>query len=231
MFGTGGLSQILMGRGNCRSRQPSHCKCISQVPITNCVLSYHKLGCAPGQDGIAWLSLMRFSMDRLADWAQALAAFGVLVGLILVAYELRQTQLLLELEARSQTYNNQFETRRVYLGENPSAVMAKACSDPQSLTLEDALILQQAFILAYSQIRMAKEVAARSGVGESGWVPIASVEFEILLRLEPARDWLREARPLLDQEIVAVAEKRLPPISQDCPSLQKLNSLPTVDET
>jgi hypothetical protein len=163
---------------------------------------------------------MRPNMRHLADWAQALAATGVLLGLVLVAYELRQTQALLELEARSQSYNNQLETRRAYLGENPTAVFAKACSKPESLTLEDTMLLEQALILAYSQIRMAKEVSLRSGVGDSGWIPIASVEFNWMLRMQHTRDWLSSRRQLLDPEIVDVAERHLPEESQKCVELQ-----------
>lgn len=70
-------------------------------------------------------------------WIELFTAFAILAGLIVVVWELRQNRDLAEADLATQAYGQIQNHWQGLLGENPSAVVAKACSEPKELSDEE----------------------------------------------------------------------------------------------
>ena len=63
-----------------------------------------------------------FNWSALGDWIQIAASIGGLAGFALVIAYIAYTRQSIEPEQTNQAFNAALETRRVYLGENPTEV-------------------------------------------------------------------------------------------------------------
>lgn len=79
--------------------------------------------------------------EKLNDWLQLAAAVGVLAGLLLVAYELRQQHELARAEMGSETFAARQELLSSLRDVATARAYAKAYESPASLTIEEHLIL------------------------------------------------------------------------------------------
>ena len=63
-----------------------------------------------------------------------MTAFAIVAGLIVVVWELRQNRALAEADLATQAYGQIQSHWQTLAGENPSAIVAKACSEPKELS-------------------------------------------------------------------------------------------------
>ena len=68
------------------------------------------------------------------SWIEYLTAFAIVAGLIVVVWELRQNRALAEADLATQAYGQIQSYWQTLAGENPSVIVAKACSEPKELS-------------------------------------------------------------------------------------------------
>lgn len=75
------------------------------------------------------------------DWIQVVATFAIVVSIILVLIELRQSREIAEAQLISDQYTIEAGLLHATLGENPANALAKSCEHPGELTREDTEVL------------------------------------------------------------------------------------------
>ena len=78
-------------------------------------------------------------------WLQVISNVAILIGVILVVWELRQTQAISRAQLASDGIIAQMELSHTLMGENPGLVLSKACLEPDNLTSEEKTILAATF--------------------------------------------------------------------------------------
>ena len=68
------------------------------------------------------------------SWIEYLTAFAIVAGLVVVVWELRQNRALAEADLATQAYGQIQNYWQTLAGENPSVIVAKACSEPKELS-------------------------------------------------------------------------------------------------
>jgi hypothetical protein len=99
------------------------------------------------------------------DWFQMVASIAVIVGLILVIVELRQTKVLVRAELASE-YSTAWDQRRFTLmGEDAALVVAKVCSNPGTLTMRDVVIYEAMLDDLWARIWRLQHIEAFADLG------------------------------------------------------------------
>jgi hypothetical protein len=79
--------------------------------------------------------------DKLAGWLQIVGNLGIIGGLVLVAVQINQNTAITRAELTARSYEAAMQFNLAMMGENPSAAVAKAATEPSSLTDEDLLVI------------------------------------------------------------------------------------------
>jgi hypothetical protein len=160
---------------------------------------------------------------NIVDWIQILTGVAVLVGLILVIWELQQTRELARAELASDGWGEMMASSRSEMGETFAATRAKACFAPTQLT--DSEILE---MRAFNYILRA-EVARMRGyahIGEYdiGWRELAKNNIGVILGNKVGRvsyerakgnswPWYEEiAEEMISKKEIISCEEYLTPI-------------------
>ena len=75
-------------------------------------------------------------------WLNVTANLGILAGLILVIFELRQNQELMKVSLTNDYYSSYAQAEMIFAGENLPAVWEKSLLDPKNLSLKEMRILE-----------------------------------------------------------------------------------------
>lgn len=75
------------------------------------------------------------------NWVQILANLGVLIGLVVLIYEVRQSNLYARADSANANYAFAVTRETSVVGENLSDVLAKGMDDPDSLTTSEIVVL------------------------------------------------------------------------------------------
>lgn len=104
--------------------------------------------------------------QNLASWIQILTGIALLVGIVLVVWELQQSRDLVRAQLVADGFLSHQDNQRVFLGESFASTYAKACFDPENLT--DAEMVQ---MWAYTDSLLTFVTRAQSygAVGDSRW--------------------------------------------------------------
>ena len=140
--------------------------------------------------------------SRLIDWVQISTMIAVVVGLVLVVIELRQSHTLAQQQATAATFSDLISVQQTYLGEDFMTTFAKACADPTDLT--DSELLQ---MRAYRNIQLI--VAGRAKINQE----TAGFDYE----------WERAAQgPMLRWLYTPVGRAQVQTLADADPELQKI---------
>jgi hypothetical protein len=125
------------------------------------------------------------------DWLQMVSNLAIIAGLIIVIYELNQSRNLAYGQILASSYAT-INTRMVtQMGENPQLALEKAVLNPESLTSQDAVVLDAHYnsIISswYDVIRMMEA----TGIDRDWQGTIANSARETF-STDPGRRWLRE---------------------------------------
>ncbi|MGI9323831.1 MAG: hypothetical protein ACR2PZ_01335 [Pseudomonadales bacterium] len=104
---------------------------------------------------------------KLAKWIESLTAFAIVAGLIVVVWELRQNRALAEADLATQAYGQIQSRWQTLAGENPSAIVAKACSEPKELSDAEVGIYWAHLQIQYFNMYRNVYVEAVAGFGSS----------------------------------------------------------------
>ena len=106
--------------------------------------------------------------NQLQIWLQLGSNVGVIIGLILVAVQIKQNSDLTSLGLIASATTQETDHLNTLLGENPIAVFAKASSNPDELTLGDKYILDVEVDWWLSMMNR-NALFERSGIWDNSW--------------------------------------------------------------
>ncbi len=93
------------------------------------------------------------NQQSVSNLIQALSSIAVLIGLVLVIWELQQSREIARVEQQTAGYVLFEDGVKSLMGEHAAAALAKACEFPGDLTIEDMIVLDQAFIVIVGRMR------------------------------------------------------------------------------
>ncbi len=88
--------------------------------------------------------------SRLNEWLQILASLGVLIGLFVVAYEIKQNTEIAQAEFYRESYNMWMHVSTVEIETGIDEIFVKSIVDPESLSPGELFKLNAYFILVTS---------------------------------------------------------------------------------
>jgi hypothetical protein len=94
---------------------------------------------------------MKFA--QINDYLQTLATFGAIIGLLIVAYEVRETHSISVREMASANWTNVLDRRLSLLDSGVSATLEKSMMNPDELTLREKTDLNfyfESFVVQWS---------------------------------------------------------------------------------
>ena len=125
------------------------------------------------------------------DWLQIFSNVAILAGLVVVIYEINQSRDLAYGQILATSYATINERFVAQMGDSPQLALQKAVLNPDSLTPEDAVILDAHYnsIISswYDVIRMSEA----TGI-ERDWRGTVRISASETFSTEPGRRWLRE---------------------------------------
>ncbi len=91
--------------------------------------------------------------DKLNSWLTLGANIGVVIGLFLVAYQIRQDADLTKAQLFSESTDSRREWNQAMMGSAPMKVVTKSIERPLELTLEELQIMDMYLLAAVNEIR------------------------------------------------------------------------------
>lgn len=165
-------------------------------------------------------------MSKLNDWFQALAALGVLAGLVLVAYELNQSTSVAKAEHSRETFLAWIDIASMEMEGELAKVVIKSYEQPDQLTAEELYNLN-AWLIGVTSVYVYGNDAMQLGV---------STEFSIidepyaryLFGSRFARHWFERNKSWLGTDNVEVINRVIQdsPVMTEWPRLEEYYSHP-----
>jgi len=148
------------------------------------------------------------SSERNTSWIQIVTGFAVVVGLVLVIWELQQVRTLARAQLTSDFFALTSNKQVAMMGENPSATLSKACSDPENLTIDEMMILDHYYVSQMDFITRMELLTVRDGLYREGyWRELAPGYLYVIFESAPGRAWFARQRSLgWSKELLSVAQ-------------------------
>ena len=133
---------------------------------------------------------------NLSDWIQIVGGFLILLGLILVLYELQQGRQIAGADLVSQQYDAISAHYDTMLGEASAEVLAKACSAPETLSPAEQRILNAYFNAQFVTVRRMRALAEQGDFTSSSlyWESWATGLLQINLGYPDGQHWWARTR-------------------------------------
>ncbi len=147
------------------------------------------------------------------DWLQITTNIAVVIGLVLLIFELNQSRNLTRAQIVDATYDAVVSRNLALIGEKPEEAFAKSVFAPDELTQSEAVVLSQFYTaLLVSWLRNKDE----RGIGYfgQGFESVISTE-AYFLNTEPGRRWWASVRPFTDPEIAKSVDSALSKMSSE----------------
>jgi hypothetical protein len=126
------------------------------------------------------------------DWLQICSNLAIVVGLVVVVYELNQNHLHVRAQLVMDDYTNVLGRHSDVMGENPASVIAKARSNPEQLTEEERIVADAHLSYVYVQLG-SQSYMTTLGIFEY-WKEIAVPVVNEIYDYPYARAWWKEHR-------------------------------------
>jgi len=92
-------------------------------------------------------------MDRLNRWITLGANVGILIGLILVGYEIRQNSALVRAQIVAAAFSDQKALAIAKMGDDYPRALARSIEEPGTMTLEDIAVVQSSLEAQLTEFR------------------------------------------------------------------------------
>lgn len=146
----------------------------------------------------------------LINWVQIITGIAVVLGLVAVIWELQQSRSAAIAQLKSDGWSTSAQADMAVAGENPKAVLAKACDDPRSLSNEDLWALQGYYFAQTNIIRRTFDIYQRTGLyGDEDWTDAARGRFDQVFFSRPGRIWWRTVRETFPKELADLGDSIL----------------------
>ncbi len=90
---------------------------------------------------------------KVNSWLSFGANIGVVIGLVLVAYQINQEAELTKIQLFSEATSSRREFNQAMMGGDPMEVVAKSIERPHELTLSELQLMDMYFISALNELR------------------------------------------------------------------------------
>ena len=134
------------------------------------------------------------NLQKLNDWLQLGAALGVIAGLGLVAYELRQQHQLVRAELASDTFSAFQDVGRSLQSEPVAAAYAKSIMAPDTLTPEEQVIVEGLYLEMMNVFLIRQEYFVSRGFFEIDRDQIGIQGAGFIFAGDHGRNWWSENR-------------------------------------
>ena len=91
--------------------------------------------------------------DRVNSWLTLVANIGIVAGLFLVAFQIKQDADLTKVQLFSDHTNSRREWNQAMMGSDPMSVVAKSIERPQELTLAELQMMDLYLVAAINEVR------------------------------------------------------------------------------
>ena len=140
--------------------------------------------------------------ETLFNWIQTATGIAVLVGVVLVVWELRQSQDIAEAQMLTDDFNNNIQFFAAISGENAADILAKACNDPEALTSGEFVAFHYVYQAHLAPVNRNYLVEENTGIHEDEWQMVADPVFDFVFNSAAGRAWWK------------VAARALPPVRE-----------------
>ena len=162
--------------------------------------------------------------SNINDYLQLAASIGVIIGLGLVAYEIRENNAIAYQQATSGTWQNWTDLSAAQFESNIAGIIAKSMTEPDEVSLAEMVKLN--FWLS-AQLNAWEEdlaTAKLSGGAPSRVVDQLVVEVPWLFGNRLTRGWYEENRNWLSPEFAEAIDQKLKsvPLGSDLESFERI---------
>ena len=146
-------------------------------------------------------------------WLQIISNFGVLAGLLLLAFEINHSSALVESELRTNAMSDWANSDLARFSESINENLAKSLEHPQDLTLGEMIELD-AYFTSYLNMIERSNVAYKLGFSEYSTEQAVRDVINIF-GSEYAQAWWRERRGSLNPEIGVFIDQHIQSVTAD----------------
>ena len=144
---------------------------------------------------------------------QLLTNVAVVVGIVLLIYELNQSRDLTRAQVVDAAYGAAISRNLALLGESPERAIATSVFRPEEITESEAIVLSQFYTsLMVSWLRVKDEHGLGFFGGSFEEVVASEAHF---LNTVPGRIWWASTKEFTDPEIVKVVDEALQSLPQE----------------
>ena len=142
------------------------------------------------------------------DWFQIASNTAVIVGLVVLIYEVRLSNFHAELEIQAANWDMWTGRTVAVLGEAPSTVLAKAVDNPDELTLDELMVVDAFHQNALAEI-WHNGYYDQLGVGVPEWQYNVRAVARETLGYPLGRKWWSLYRVIVDENVRDVVDQAL----------------------
>jgi hypothetical protein len=140
-------------------------------------------------------------LEKISHAIQMITGVVVIVGVVLVIVEMRQTKDLARAQLASDSWGMSIGRAQAMAGENPAHFYSKLCDGILVSTTEERLVVHNLYLQRFFIIQRAQEVELRGGFEDDRWKKIATGNFRFIFETERGRAWWKKGRKFADEEL------------------------------
>ena len=147
---------------------------------------------------------------KLGNWLQVGANLGIIVGLILVGFQLKQNSDLLKVQLLYEESQSFINHERQVMGEDAAVAWARALEDPEGLSFAEFRVMD-AYLYAMSEQWRASHMLRELGILDDEWKDRLVEEASYYLGNPFGRAWWNVYRReiQLPAEMIEIVEQEL----------------------
>jgi hypothetical protein len=168
-------------------------------------------------------------LSGLNEYIQTAAALGAILGLIIVGFELRQSNRIATQQAVSNNWSNWISSTIAEIESGVSKTRAKSMTNPDDLTLEEKInldLLLQVYVYAYHHDYTVLYWDNSSELAEEVLEELVR-DVPIMFGSRFSRAWLQENKHWMNTDIVTAIERGLKdaPVGSDLKYYGRIDAL------
>lgn len=152
------------------------------------------------------------NFDKLNKWLQVSANIGIVLGLVLVGFQLRQNSELARIQLLYEESSRMVALETSVIGERGADVWAKSIEAPEDLTLAEIRVMEALLWSFIEQLRGTYRLAELGLLSEEDWRRRAESEVTFQLSDPYSRAWWRsfsDGNTSIPEELRAVVDETI----------------------
>lgn len=152
------------------------------------------------------------NIGKMNNWLQVMANVGIVGGLVLVGFQLKQNSELLKTQLLYEESDRSIELETKVVGEDAARVWAKSITDPKNLTLSEQRIMEALLWSFTEQLRATRLLAELGLLENEEWRLRVYSEVEFYFGNQYGVAWWRnfsEDNEILPQDLVDAVNEQL----------------------